>query len=91
VLDDATSSVDMETEYEIQQALTVLMEGRTTFIIAQRLSSVRTADQICVLSNGEIVERGTHAELLALGGIYRQIYDVQTQSSGIGAAIEESV
>jgi ABC-type multidrug transport system fused ATPase/permease subunit len=91
VLDDATSSVDMETEYEIQQALTVLMEGRTTFIIAQRLSSVRTADQICVLGDGRIVERGTHAELLALGGIYRQIYDVQTQSSGVGAAIEESV
>jgi ATP-binding cassette subfamily B multidrug efflux pump len=81
VLDDATSSVDMETEYEIQQALNVLMEGRTTFIIAQRLSSVRTADQICVLHDGEIVERGTHADLLALGGQYRQIYDVQTQGT----------
>jgi len=81
VLDDATSSVDMETEYEIQQALNVLMAGRTTFIIAQRLSSVRTADQICVLHDGEIVERGTHAELLALGGQYRQIYDVQTGTS----------
>ncbi len=81
VLDDATSSVDMETEYEIQQALNVLMEGRTTFIIAQRLSSVRTADQICVLHDGEIVERGTHAGLLALGGQYRQIYDVQTQGT----------
>jgi ATP-binding cassette subfamily B protein len=81
VLDDATSSVDMETEYEIQQALNVLMEGRTTFIIAQRLSSVRTADQICVLHDGEIVERGTHAELLALGGEYRTIYDVQTQGT----------
>ena len=88
VLDDATSSVDMETEYEIQQALNVLMEGRTTFIIAQRLSSVRAADQICVLSDGRIVERGTHTDLLALGGIYRQIYDVQTQSSGIGATTE---
>ncbi|MCA1666476.1 MAG: ABC transporter ATP-binding protein/permease [Thermomicrobia bacterium] len=81
VLDDATSSVDMETEYEIQQALNILMEGRTTFIIAQRLSSVRTADQICVLHDGEIVERGTHAELLALGGRYRAIYDVQTGTS----------
>jgi len=81
VLDDATSSVDMETEYEIQQALNILMEGRTTFIIAQRLSSVRTADQICVLHDGEIVERGTHAELLALGGRYRQIHDVQTGTS----------
>lgn len=91
VLDDATSSVDMETEYEIQQALNVLMEGRTTFIIAQRLSSVRTADQICVLHDGEIVERGTHAELLALGGRYRQIYDVQTQSSGVAVASEQEV
>ncbi|MEA2585248.1 MAG: ATP-binding cassette, subfamily multidrug efflux pump [Thermomicrobiales bacterium] len=88
ILDDATSSVDSETEHEIQEALETLMEGRTTFIIAQRLSSVRAADQICVLSDGRIVERGTHADLLALGGIYRQIYDVQTQSSGIGAATE---
>lgn len=82
VLDDATSSVDMETEYEIQRALAVLMEGRTTFIIAQRLSSVRGADQICVLADGEIVERGTHAALLARDGAYRRIHDVQTQSSG---------
>ncbi|MDQ6905455.1 MAG: ABC transporter ATP-binding protein/permease [Chloroflexota bacterium] len=89
VLDDATSSVDMETEYEIQQALNILMEGRTTFIIAQRLSSVRTADQICVLDDGEIVERGTHAELLALGGRYRAIYAVQTQSSGVAVTSEQ--
>lgn len=92
VLDDATSSVDMETEYEIQQALTVLMEGRTTFVIAQRLSSVRTADQICVLNAGRIIERGTHAELLTLGGVYRAIYDVQTQQSAtrdpLSAAME---
>ncbi len=73
VLDDATSSVDMETEYEIQKALNVLMEGRTTFIIAQRISSVRHAEQICVLDEGKIVERGTHDELMARGGIYRQI------------------
>jgi len=91
VLDDATSSVDMETEYEIQQALRILMDRRTTFIIAQRLSSVRTADQICVLHDGEIVERGTHAQLLALGGRYRQIYDVQTQSSGVAVASELEV
>jgi len=58
------------------------MEGRTTFIIAQRLSSVRGADQICVLADGEIVEQGTHAELLARDGAYRRIHDVQTQSSG---------
>jgi ABC-type multidrug transport system fused ATPase/permease subunit len=77
ILDDATSSVDMETEYEIQRALNVLMEGRTTFIIAQRLSSVRNADQICVLSEGQIVERGTHAELLSLGGLYTELYHLQ--------------
>jgi ATP-binding cassette subfamily B multidrug efflux pump len=82
VLDDATSSVDMETEWEIQQALNVLMEGRTTFVIAQRLSSVRSANQILVLADGRIVERGTHTELLALGGIYRQIHDVQTRDAG---------
>jgi len=87
VLDDATSSVDMETEYEIQQALNVLMAGRTTFIIAQRLSSVRTADQICVLDDGAIIERGTHAELLALGGKYRAIYDVQTQGTSPPGAL----
>ena len=81
VLDDATSSVDMETEYEIQQALNVLMAGRTTFVIAQRFSSARNADQICVIEDGAIVERGTHDELLALGGIYRRIYDIQTQQA----------
>jgi ATP-binding cassette subfamily B multidrug efflux pump len=82
VLDDATSSVDMETEYEIQQALNVLMEGRTTFVIAQRLSSVRGANQILVLDNGHVVERGTHDELLALSGIYRHIHEVQTRDAG---------
>jgi ATP-binding cassette, subfamily B, multidrug efflux pump len=77
ILDDATSSVDMETEYEIQRALNVLMEGRTTFIIAQRLSSVRNADQICVLSEGQIVERGTHGDLLPLGGLYSELHGLQ--------------
>jgi ATP-binding cassette, subfamily B, multidrug efflux pump len=77
ILDDATSSVDMETEYEIQRALNVLMEGRTTFIIAQRLSSVRNADQICVLSEGQIVERGTHGDLLPLGGLYTELHGLQ--------------
>ncbi len=80
VLDDATSSVDMETEYEIQQALDTLMAGRTTFIIAQRISSVRHADQILVLDEGVIVERGTHAELLAAGGAYRRLYDMQVRA-----------
>lgn len=77
VLDDATSSVDMETEYEIQGALNELMHTRTTFVIAHRISSVKNADQILVLDQGRVVERGRHDDLLARGGIYRQIYDVQ--------------
>jgi ATP-binding cassette subfamily B protein len=77
VLDDATSSVDTETEYQIQQALETLMEGRTSFIIAQRLTTVKEADQILVLEGGRIVERGTHIELLQRGGYYAEIYDLQ--------------
>ena len=83
ILDDATSSVDMETEYEIQRALDILMAGRTTFIIAQRLSSVRGADQICVLEEGRIVERGNHAELLALEGRYAELYRLQTRDADL--------
>lgn len=77
ILDDSTSSVDTETEHLIQQALEVLMEGRTTFIIAQRLLTLKSADMILVLDNGRIVERGTHDELLNHDGLYRQIYDLQ--------------
>jgi ATP-binding cassette subfamily B protein len=77
VLDDSTSSVDMETEYLIQQAMGALMHGRTCFVIAQRLRTVRDADRIVVLDRGGIVESGTHEELLALGGLYRDIYEVQ--------------
>jgi ATP-binding cassette subfamily B protein len=77
VLDDSTSSVDTETEYLIQQALAELMEGRTTFVIAQRLRTVKEADQILVLQSGEIVERGRHDELIARDGLYRQIYDLE--------------
>ncbi len=77
ILDDATSSVDTETERLIQQALDRLMEGRTTFVIAQRLSTVRRADLILVLDGGRIVEHGTHQELLARGGLYREIHDLQ--------------
>ncbi|MDP8910101.1 MAG: ABC transporter ATP-binding protein/permease [Chloroflexota bacterium] len=77
ILDDATSSVDSETEYLIQQALHELMQGRTSFVIAQRLSTVKEADQILVLRDGRIVERGTHIELLQRDGFYREIYDLQ--------------
>ena len=77
ILDDATSSVDPATEYEIQQALAQLMQGRTTFVIAQRLLTLKNADQILVLDEGRIAQRGTHVELLAQPGLYRQIYDLQ--------------
>ena len=77
ILDDATSSVDMETESLMQQALTELMAGRTTFVIAQRLRTLKRADTILVLADGRIVQRGTHDELVAQPGFYRRIYDLQ--------------
>lgn len=77
ILDDSTSSVDMQTERLIQQALEHLMEGRTTFIIAHRLSTVRRADTILVMDRGQIVERGTHRQLLDQTGLYRDIYELQ--------------
>jgi len=77
ILDDSTSSVDTQTEYQIQQSLQRVMEGRTTFVIAQRLRTVKMADQILVLQDGRIVERGRHDELLRRDGIYRQIYDLE--------------
>ena len=88
ILDDSTSSVDTETEHLIQQALNVLMEGRTTFVIAQRLLTLKNADQIFVLDGGRIVERGRHDELLAAGGLYRSIYDLQLRDQEEFAALE---
>ena len=88
ILDDSTSSVDTETEHLIQQALSVLMEGRTTFVIAQRLLTLKNADQIFVLDGGGIVERGRHDALLAAGGLYRQIYDLQLRDQEEFAALE---
>lgn len=77
ILDDSTSSVDTQTEKLIQEALDRLMEGRTTFVIAHRLATVRRADLIVVMADGRIVQRGRHAELLAQGGLYKEIYDLQ--------------
>jgi subfamily B ATP-binding cassette protein MsbA len=77
ILDEATSSLDSESEQMIQEALGTLRRGRTTFVIAHRLSTIRAADQILVIEGGEIVERGTHAELYALGGRYRELHDKQ--------------
>lgn len=77
ILDDSLSSVDTQTEYAIQQALAELMRGRTTFVIAQRLTTVKRADQILVLDQGRIVQRGAHDSLLRQGGLYREIYDLQ--------------
>jgi ABC-type multidrug transport system fused ATPase/permease subunit len=77
ILDDSLSSVDTETEYLIQQALEELMRDRTTFVIAQRLSTVKNADQIIVLQNGVIAEQGDHQQLLQQGGIYSEIYEMQ--------------
>ncbi|HEV8613293.1 MAG TPA: ATP-binding cassette domain-containing protein, partial [Gemmatimonadales bacterium] len=77
LLDEATSSLDSESEGLIQDGLRALRAGRTTFVIAHRLSTIMSADQILVLEGGEVVERGTHRDLLAAGGRYRQLYDKQ--------------
>jgi ATP-binding cassette subfamily B protein len=82
ILDEATSSVDTRTEQHIQEAMLRLMTGRTSFVIAHRLSTIRGADQILVINQGEIVERGTHAELLAAGGFYANLYASQFRGGG---------
>ena len=74
ILDEATSSIDTRTELKIQNAFEKMMEGRTTFIVAHRLSTIRSADIILVMRDGHIVEQGSHDELLKKGGFYRELY-----------------
>src|SRR5439155_9451276 len=82
ILDEPTSSIDSKTEAVILDALDRLMVGRTTFMIAHRLSTIRKADVILVIDQGRLVERGTHQELLARQGLYRQLYEIQTRHAG---------
>lgn len=82
ILDEATSSVDTRTERRIQMAMDRLMEGRTSFVIAHRLSTIRNADLILVLEDGDIVEQGTHDELIELGGAYAELYEAQFEGDG---------
>jgi ATP-binding cassette subfamily B protein len=77
ILDEATSNVDTRTEQQIQSAMRELMKGKTCFVIAHRLSTIRSADHILVLENGQVVEQGNHDSLMALGGVYRRLYESQ--------------
>ena len=84
ILDEATSSIDTETERLIQEAIQTLLEGRTSLVIAHRLSTIRSADSILVFHHGEIRERGNHEELMAHGGLYRKLYEIQYREAGVG-------
>ena len=82
ILDEATSSVDTRTEVQIQEAMDRLTKGRTSFIIAHRLSTIKNADLILVMKNGDVVESGTHIELLEKGGAYAELYNSQFDPVG---------
>ena len=77
ILDEATSNVDTRTEVQIQQAMRRLMKDKTCFVVAHRLSTIKNADLILVVKDGNVIERGTHRELMRLGGFYRELYDAQ--------------
>ena len=81
ILDEATSSVDTRTEIIIQKAMDKLMEGRTSFVIAHRLSTIKNADKIIVMKHGDVIESGTHAELLAKNGAYAELYNSQFEEN----------
>jgi ABC-type multidrug transport system fused ATPase/permease subunit len=83
ILDEATSALDTESERLVQNALENLMKNRTSIVIAHRLSTIINADEICVLNEGKIVERGTHEELLKKAGVYKNLYDIQFSVAGI--------
>jgi ATP-binding cassette subfamily B protein/subfamily B ATP-binding cassette protein MsbA len=87
ILDEATSSVDTATEKLIEQGIDVLMRGRTSVVIAHRLSTIVDADQIVVMDHGEIVEHGTHVDLLAQRGRYYKLYTMQWAQAGLGAGV----
>jgi ATP-binding cassette subfamily B protein len=91
IMDDSTSALDMETEHVIQQSLRQVMKGRTTFIIAHRISSLRQADEILVMDKGHVVQRGKHDQLIKQPGLYRETYNTQyaDRPEGIDRAIEQ--
>ena len=89
ILDEATSALDSESERLVQEALDRLMKGRTSLVIAHRLSTIKAADRVLVLEGGRVVEQGTHAELLALGGLFAHLHSLQFKTGSSPVAAEE--